>query len=374
MINRILAATLIVAGATQFSSAQDLTFGSKAPKLEVKKFVKGEPVKEFEKGKIYVVELWATWCGSCLEQIPHLSMLQRQYKDVNIIGVAILEPDEDKVGEFVEKLDDKMNYRVATDMVPDDGEGMDGATFKNWFEPAGFKLPTCFIINGDGVIAWVGYPHDMDEPLAQIVKGTWDLDAEAKKAKTLAEEERKFAKFMTAIRRLFGNLEDDGDPTRLLSEIDKASAELPGRALQFTLIRFQVLSSAKGTADQALKIGEQLLEKPEIGEDIQALNNIAWMLVTPERDKKPDAKLLKFALKVAIKADNLAKNEDPVIADTLAKAYYDNGLLDKAVTTQERVVELVPGTELEDDPTIKKRLRQYRRALEASKQDASPKK
>jgi hypothetical protein len=214
----------------------------------------------------------------------------------------------------------------------------------------------------------------MDEPLAQIVKGTWDLDAEAKKAKALAEEERKFAKFMTAIRRLFVNLQDDGDPTRLLSEIDKASAELPGRALQFTLIRFQVLSSAKGTADQALKIGEQLLEMPEIGEDIQALNNIAWMLVTPERDKKPDAKLLKFALKVAIKADNLAKNEDPVIADTLAKAYYDNGLLDKAVATQERVVELVPGTELEDDPTIKKRLRQYRRALEASKQDASPKK
>ena len=112
----------------------------------------------------------------------------------------------------------------------------------------------------------------------------------------------------------------------------------------------------------------------EVGEDAEALNNLAWILVSPDRDDKPDAKLLKFALKVAMKADNLKKNQDPSIADTLAKAYFDNGQLDKAVATQERVIELIPGTELENDLGVKKRLRQYKRALEATKADPAPKK
>jgi tetratricopeptide (TPR) repeat protein len=140
---------------------------------------------------------------------------------------------------------------------------------------------------------------------------------------------------------------------------------MPDRAVQFSLVKLQILSSPKGNVDQALAAGNELIENDEVGENADTLNNIAWMLVTPEREKKADPKLLKFALKVALKADNLRKNQDPSIADTLAKAYFDNGMLAKAVAAQERVVELVPGTDLENDPNIKKRLRQYKRALEA---------
>lgn len=371
-MNRFLITAVMVTMALQstWGEAQELMIGSKAPKLQVKKFIKGEPVTGFEKGKTYVVELWATWCGPCRATIPHLSELQKEHKDVAIIGVAVLEEDPDEVAEFVEKMGDKMAYRVALDLVPDE-DASEGATVKNWMEAANRKgIPCSFVVNGDGVVAWIGHPAELAEPLGLITKGKWDLAAEIRKAK----DAKKFDAYLVKLRKLFGDAEESGDNTELLKELDAATKELPDRAIQFTMLKFQVFAGEKKSVDQALALGAKLLESEEVGEDSEALNNIAWMLVSPERESKPDPRLLKFALKVSLKADNLTKNQDPSIADTLAKAYFDNGQLDKAVATQERVVELIPGTDLENDPTVKQRLRQYKRALDASKSESAPKK
>src|ERR1700688_3375629 len=81
-----------------------LGIGSPAPKLEVQEFVKGDPVKQFDKNKIYVVEFWATWCGPCRTSIPHLSELQKKNKDVTFIGVSVWESDQSKVKPFVEEM------------------------------------------------------------------------------------------------------------------------------------------------------------------------------------------------------------------------------------------------------------------------------
>jgi thiol-disulfide isomerase/thioredoxin len=377
-MNRLLiAASLVVAaGVAQLSLAQDLTLGSKAPKLEVKKFIKGEPVKGFEKGKLYVVEFWATWCGPCRATIPHLTKLQKQYKkEVTFIGVAILEEDQDEVDKFVKEMGDDMDYRVAIDLVPDDADGDEGAMVKNWMEPSEQQgIPAAFIVNGDGLVAWIGHPGQIDDPLEKIVSGKWDIAAEAKKIQEQAAERKKLTAVFEKLRKLFGDFEESGESKELLKALDSAAKELPDRATQFQMIKFQVLSSPKGNVDQALELGGELLELDGVGDNPDALNNIAWMLVAPEREKKADAKLLKFALKVATKADNLKKNQDPSIADTLAKAYFDNGMLEKAVETQERVIELLPGTELENDMGVKKRLRQYKKALESAKSEGDAKK
>ena len=63
MFKRILAAVAAVAVLALPARAEGLGIGDPAPKLEVKEFVKGDPVKQFDKGKTYVVEFWATWCG-----------------------------------------------------------------------------------------------------------------------------------------------------------------------------------------------------------------------------------------------------------------------------------------------------------------------
>lgn len=46
----------------------DLKPGDPAPALKIDKWVKGQPVEAFEKGKVYVVEFWATWCRAQLEE------------------------------------------------------------------------------------------------------------------------------------------------------------------------------------------------------------------------------------------------------------------------------------------------------------------
>lgn len=365
MFKQFIATCTLFAALCQASfAAETLMMGSKAPKLEVKKFLKGDEVKNFEKGKIYVVELWATWCGPCLQSIPHLTELQKKFEDVSIIGVAVLQEDQSEIPDFVEKMGDKMDYRVAMDLVPEDGDAQEGKIVKNWMEPAEVGgIPTAFVINGDGLIAWIGHPAALEEPLAQIVAGKWDIAAEVKKAVEAKALQVKMNKIFAHLQELFQKFTDDDEPAELLKALDSATEQLPEQSVQFNLMRLRVLSV--GRPEDALKLAKELLES-ELGENAQALDSIAWMIVDPDRDKKADPRLLKLALKAAIKADNLTNNDNASISDTLAKAYFDNGDLAKAVQTQERTMELVEGKRMAADPNLRKRLRQYRKALDAA--------
>jgi thiol-disulfide isomerase/thioredoxin len=93
-----------------------LMVGDLAPALEVNRFVKGEPFSDFQKGQVYVIEFWATWCVPCKESIPHLTELQKKYGEkVRILGVSVWEPREDAVEPFVKEWGQKMDYWVAMD-------------------------------------------------------------------------------------------------------------------------------------------------------------------------------------------------------------------------------------------------------------------
>jgi thiol-disulfide isomerase/thioredoxin len=181
MWQRGLAAVAVLLGVSVLSaSAEGLAVGDKAPNLKVRGFVKGNPVTKFDKGKVYVVEFWATWCGPCRATIPHLTELQKKHKDVTFIGVSVFENDQAKVKPFVKEMGDKMAYRVALDSVPAGKPRNEGAMAKNWMIAAGQKgIPTAFIIDGEGRIAWIGHPATMDDPLDKIVAGKWDLKAAA---------------------------------------------------------------------------------------------------------------------------------------------------------------------------------------------------
>ena len=133
-----------------------------AASLEGLTFVKGDAVT-FEKGKVYVVEFWATWCPPCKTSIPHLTEIQKQFKDKGVTVIGVSNESVDTVKPFVEKMGEEMNYTVAVD-----AEGKIGKGYMTAFKQNG--IPTAFIVDAKSNVVWVGHPMDgLDTMLGQIV-------------------------------------------------------------------------------------------------------------------------------------------------------------------------------------------------------------
>lgn len=288
----------------------ELMVGDRAPELAISEWVKGEPVTGFEDGKVYVVEFWATWCGPCIAGMPHLSELQKEYKDkgVKIIGVNIwddtanVEPfmkdrGTDRQGKKQPSGDELMQYTVAIEeKIEGEDPQRNGEMAKNWMRAAGRNgIPSAFIVDQRGYIAWAGHPMQMDEPLEKIVAGQWDL-AEA---------------------------------------ADRAVAEARAQKVQTEM----VAAFQSGDMDKATRLAGQLMEGP--GWDQPGLLNfIAWSIVDP--DAEMERRDTALALKAAERAAELTEHKDAAILDTLAWAYYHAGQKEKALATQKKAVAAAP--------------------------------
>jgi thiol-disulfide isomerase/thioredoxin len=78
--------------------------------------VDGKPFRLSDfKDKTIVLDIWATWCGPCRLEVPHLVELSKEYegKGVVVIGLTTENPqtDEDKVRDFAKEF--KINYKLG---------------------------------------------------------------------------------------------------------------------------------------------------------------------------------------------------------------------------------------------------------------------
>ena len=109
-----------------------------APDFELKELAGKELTLEASRGKVILLNFWATWCGPCREEIPELIALQNRYKDrLQIIGLVVDDDDENEIRNVIKT--EGINYPVAL------------ADSETRFAYGGIAaLPTVFVINPEG--------------------------------------------------------------------------------------------------------------------------------------------------------------------------------------------------------------------------------
>ena len=325
--------------ATQASPEKTLAVGDKAPAVELTHVLKGEAVEEFEPGHVYVVEFWATWCPPCRTSMPHLTDVQAEYpEEVTIIGIS--DENLQTVVDFLQKTDDegkswfeKIDYTLVTD--PDE------SAYTDYMRAAGQRgIPTAFIVGKDAHVEWIGHPMSMDKPLEEVVKGTWDRDAYAADFKKKKEQE-------AAARAIMGEVQSAETPEEIrtvLGKIDGVLADYPDN-LNLQLIKYDLLLKRLKDDDKAIACGEQIAR--DNWDSSGLLNSISWNTITTEDISKS---IKVAATRWAARADELTEGKDASIIDTLARCYYEQGDLAKAIELQTKAVQVA-------DPGMKKSLK-----------------
>lgn len=314
------------------NSQVTLTPGSKAPALTVAKFVKGTPVAKFEPNNTYVVEFWATWCGPCKQSIPHLTELQKEYKNkVTFIGVSVWENDQALVEPFVQEWGDKMNYTVAMDKqdTPTDRHGVMAGT---WMDASGSNgIPTAFIVQ-DGKIQWIGHPMEIEGPLAKVVAHKWNVQAannEFTAKQREMEKQMAGAKPLSKLRKAYTEAVKAKNFASAKAAIDAYAKDPNADPASTVYYRFR-LANAQGDMTGAAAIARAAM-KAEWADNPNMLNTVAWAIADPQSKTPKEQRDFDLAIDLAEQACKVTNNESGELMDTLAWAHYGKGNFKKAM-------------------------------------------
>ena len=109
--------------------------------------------------KVVIVDFWATWCGPCREEIPHLNELYSELKGkgLEIVGISMDTDGTDGVKDFAREFRIQYPIVMGDEKVAESFGGIIG-------------LPTTFVIDRNGRIAkkYIGLPPAAD--MAKLVK------------------------------------------------------------------------------------------------------------------------------------------------------------------------------------------------------------
>jgi len=211
-------------GVAQQDTSNIHSLGDAAPTLHVKEWIKGVPIDGLEKGKVYVLDFWATWCGPCVAAMPHISDLAYQYKDKAIfMGIDVKESfanvikTDKQIKSFVDQMGSKIDFNV--------GLGNDSSTVRNWLDAYQIKsIPTTFVIDGKGRVAWIGHPLGLDTVLQKVIDNTWDIKkelAQVKRNSYLENLDDTLASKVQGFSQWSQNLGDTGSPDSALKVVNE---------------------------------------------------------------------------------------------------------------------------------------------------------
>ena len=350
----MLAAVMCGVGAAillqQAASAKDLGIGSKAPALDIEHWVQDgngffKPVTEFEKDKVYVVEFWATWCGPCIQSMPHLADLQNKYRGNGVQIISVSDESLDEVKDLLGKKNEDVGktfaevtaaYSLTTDP--------DRSVYKDYMTAAKQQgIPTAFVVGKTGIVEWIGHPMDMDGPLAAVVDGTWDRDAFA--AEMVAQQKMQQSMQRLSMLASTGKFKE----AIALAEAQGEQATTDASKQQWMEIKYSLKLSAGMLDEDALAFFRGRIKT--LKEDPLAMARFGYSLYG-QAQQGVDIKPLLADVLAAM--EEVSKNADsqmkPLVFNTLAMLASESGDLKKAIAAQQAAIDAT------DDERQKKRL------------------
>lgn len=324
--------------------------GSPAPALSVKEWFKGAPVKELQADKVYVVEFWATWCGPCRTSIPHITKLAQKHRDVTFLGISIWEENRDgNIAKFVAEMGDQMDYVVGY-------SGNQDGMAETWMKAAGQNgIPAAFIVK-NRVIQWVGHPMRMDEPLAKVLDGSFDVEKaraefEAQVAERKMQQEAE-QKLQAAV-----NLYQQGKKDEANKALDDLATAIPMASRMVNVVRAMWLAVDDPVSfDRYLDDAFADTPGPDNLEKAMGALEVGMRLAASRPAKKDEA------VKVAAKAmaSEFGK-KDMMVAYQAALIFAQSDKFKEALAALDVAIQLLPTSALKDNPQAKQVLEQMRK-------------
>lgn len=122
------------------ADAADKFVGKPGPEFQVAEWVSEEADTD---GKYILIDFWATWCGPCIQAIPHMNELHAEFSDtVAVVGVS--RESRAKVEAMTRPV---IEYYSAVDPQ---------ARMGRFFEIR--SIPHAVLMDPDGVVVWKGHP------------------------------------------------------------------------------------------------------------------------------------------------------------------------------------------------------------------------
>lgn len=349
----VAASSLLAVGVHSASAQTTLGIGDKAPALNIEHFIHNKKsdfakTQKFEEGKVYVVEFWATWCGPCIQSMPHLVELQNQYRDQGVQIVSISDEDLETVKELLEQeypgKDETFSELTSAYTLTVDP---DGSSTDDYMRAAGQNgIPASFLVGKTGVIEWIGHPMEIDEPIAEVLADSWDREAYKLQMKRMEQ----FQVVMQKVSTLAGK----GDFDDALKAIDKFNDEIKGdkgdqadsMRKQLVTFKYNLRLDSGDQSDEVIAFFREQLK--EAKNDSRELIQFAYtMMSTMEQGTDPGPLATETMTALEETVGDAEDDFKTIMYVVLARMNASMSNLDAAIENQKKAVESTTGRQQE---------------------------